>query len=115
MRVHKHCPSCETELPPELHWPIDREKVFSCERCGAYHRWQTNFLIPFTLGLILVKLVAAVGLGIAGLWAILIPFILVSIPVVTFLLYLGFQPEPVDFGKVADGRIKKDDLNTTLH
>jgi hypothetical protein len=115
MHVAKHCPSCEGELPVEFHWSLDRGKVYSCEKCGAFHRLRTTFLIPFTLGLILVKILVGIVLGMTGFWAFLFAFILVSVPAVGFLLYFGLQPEAVEFGKVGSGRLKAADLHTTLH
>mgnify|MGYP007002578023 CR=1 FL=1 len=115
MKVHKHCPSCDTPLPADTLWPINRETVFACESCGRFARWTTTVLVPVALGLIAVKLLVGVALGVAGLWVFLLLFVLVSIPVVSFLIYLGLQPEAVDFGRPAAGRLKEDDVHSTLH
>ncbi len=57
----------------------------------------------------------AIALGVMGLWAFFALFVLVSIPVLTYLTLQGLEPVAVDFGAAAGDRLTTRDKQSTLH
>jgi len=115
LAIEKSCPSCEHRLTSGELLNVKRETLTSCEYCGAYHRWRPTALIGFTAALAAVKILVAIALGMMGLWAFFALFVVVSIPVLTFLTLQGLEPVPADFGGVAQDRLSPRDKQSTLH